>query len=130
MHWPATRQSGSVATRPGSCNRLCCGSSFSRLPRSIWTVNACPLRMSRHSGLSGRRGYIIRKGNLMTGTFELAEQRGNKGYYGKVLIEVEPDPTLKGCEISFDEPNAGNAEWRDAAKFGIEYAYAHIPKKE
>jgi hypothetical protein len=67
---------------------------------------------------------------VTTGTFELAEQRGNKGYYGKVLIQVEPDPTLRGCEISFDEPNAGNAEWRDAAKFGIEYAYAHIPKKE
>jgi hypothetical protein len=66
----------------------------------------------------------------MTGVFELAEQRGRKGYFGKVLVEVEPDDDLKGFEITFDEKHARNQEWRDAAKFGIEYAYTNIPKKQ
>jgi hypothetical protein len=65
----------------------------------------------------------------MTGSFELAEQRDKTGYYGKVLIEVDPDDTRRGCEITFDEGRIQNQEWRDAARFGIEYAYAHIPKK-
>jgi hypothetical protein len=66
----------------------------------------------------------------MTGLFELAEQRGDKGYYGKVLVEVEPDDSLKGCEITFCEPQAKNVEWQNAARFGIEYAYSRIPRKE
>jgi hypothetical protein len=66
----------------------------------------------------------------MTGTFELKEQRGNKGYYGKVLIEVEPDNSIKGPEISFDERNAKNKEWREAARFGIQYAYTHIARRD
>jgi hypothetical protein len=66
----------------------------------------------------------------VTGIFELKEQSGAKGYYGKVLVEVEPDDTKKGCEIIFSETKANNKEWQDAARFGIEYAYSHIPKRE
>jgi hypothetical protein len=66
----------------------------------------------------------------MTGLFEIKEQRGEKGYYGKVLLEVEPDDTRKGCEITFDEAKAKNREWQDAARFGIGYAYSQIPRRE
>jgi hypothetical protein len=64
----------------------------------------------------------------MTGQFEVAEQRGARGYFGRVRIEVEPDDSLKGCEITFDEAHSNNKVWRDAAKFGINHAYSHIPK--
>jgi hypothetical protein len=66
----------------------------------------------------------------MTGIFKVAEQRGGIDYFGKVDMEVEPDDNIKGCEITFQEPPAKNRQWRDAARFGIEYGYSRIPKSE
>jgi hypothetical protein len=68
--------------------------------------------------------------NDMTGTFKVAEQRGEIGYFGKVDLEVEPNDNIKGCEITFQEPSANNGQWRDAVRFGIEYGYSRIPKSE
>jgi len=65
----------------------------------------------------------------MTGIVELAEQKGNKGYFAQVLIDAESDDSIKEHIIDFDEHNASNSRWRDAARFGFPYVLERIPKK-
>jgi hypothetical protein len=65
---------------------------------------------------------------MIAGNFEVREQVGPKGYFGRVSLQAEPEAPASGYEIAFDEKHA--QRWQTGARFGIEYVLEHIPKKK
>ena len=64
---------------------------------------------------------------MTAGNFELKEQSGNKGFFGRVSLQAEPQ--LNGeFQVEFDQQNA--QRWQSAAQFGVDYFLEHIPKKK
>ena len=62
------------------------------------------------------------------GEFKLVDQLGEKGYFGKVSLEVEAMENKGAITVNFDERNA--AGWQSGAAFGIEYVLEHVAKHE
>ncbi len=65
---------------------------------------------------------------MIAGDFELREQVGPKGYFGRVVLEAEPQENGDDFCIEFDARHAGR--WQSGANFGIEYVLEHIPKRK
>jgi hypothetical protein len=65
---------------------------------------------------------------MKRGEFTLATQAGNKGYFGKVAIEVEAAHDITGkVEVDFDAEHA--RRWQIGARFGIQSVLDHVPRK-
>ena len=65
---------------------------------------------------------------MQRGEFRIAKQSGSRGYFGRVALDVELDETSGGVQVSFDNTRANR--WQNGARFGIEYALEHIPKRK
>jgi hypothetical protein len=65
---------------------------------------------------------------MKRGEYKLADQVGEKGYFGKVALEIEMDDGSGAVSIDFDAANA--RDWQTGARFGIDYVLEHIPKKK
>jgi hypothetical protein len=61
------------------------------------------------------------------GSYKLALQHGQQGYYAHVTLQVEKSNNLTSQGWVRFEPSV-NQEWQMAAHFGIEYAWEHIRK--
>jgi hypothetical protein len=64
---------------------------------------------------------------MTTGQFELREQAGSRGYFGRVSLQAEPQVNGE-FEVKFAEDLG--SEWQSAARFGVDYFLEHIPKKK
>ena len=60
---------------------------------------------------------------MKTVEYEVKEQNGSKGYFGKVNLSVEKQTLNKDIEIILP-----NQKWESSVLFGIEYILERIPK--
>jgi hypothetical protein len=65
---------------------------------------------------------------MSVGEFKLAKQIGPKGFFGKVVIEVEPTESNGAVAVEFDADHANR--WTTGAEFGIDYVLEHIAKRK
>jgi hypothetical protein len=65
---------------------------------------------------------------MARGEFQIADQIGPKGYYGKVALEAEPSEAGGEVTIQFDQTDA--ARWQSGAQFGIDYALEHVSTRK
>ena len=61
-----------------------------------------------------------------TGECKVAKQSGQKGYFGRVVLEAQPKDDGE-ITIEFDEHRANR--WQSGARFGIDYASEHVSKR-
>ena len=64
---------------------------------------------------------------MKAGEFILARQKGNKGFYARVLLQAEPSPDQVGVRVDFD--TSVDEEWRIPAIFGIIYAWEQSARR-
>jgi hypothetical protein len=64
---------------------------------------------------------------MSIGEFKLVKQIGPKGFFGKVVLEVEPADNDGAVAVEFDPNNANR--WTTGAEFGIDYVLEHIAKR-
>lgn len=62
---------------------------------------------------------------MARGEFKIAKQIGPKGYFGKVVLHVEPGEDGQ-IEVDFDEERA--IKWKSGVRFGIDYVLDHLPE--
>jgi hypothetical protein len=60
-----------------------------------------------------------------TGTYRLAAQHGNFGYFAEVSINVTMEPGEAGLRVEFADDTAES--WRSGARFGIAYTFEKSP---
>lgn len=61
-----------------------------------------------------------------TGECKIAKQLGRKGYFGRVVLDVQPNDDGQ-ITIEFDSDRAGR--WQSGARFGIDYAIEHVSQR-
>jgi hypothetical protein len=77
---------------------------------------------------SGAENWGIEVGDLKMGTGEckVAKQSGQKGYFGRVVLQAEPKGDGE-ISVEFDEKNA--TRWQSGVRFGIDLVLEHVPKR-
>jgi hypothetical protein len=61
-----------------------------------------------------------------TGEYKVAKQSGQKGYFGRVVLDAQPKDDGE-ITVEFDEHRANR--WQSGVRFGIDYALEHISKR-
>jgi hypothetical protein len=64
---------------------------------------------------------------MARGEFSIARQSGQRGYFGRVSLDVESAESAGDVQIDFDRSCA--ARWQRGASFGIAYVFVHISKR-
>jgi hypothetical protein len=62
---------------------------------------------------------------MAVGSFKVAIQKGQWGFFAEVTLEATPDANHVGVDISFDPVLAQN--WQLGARFGVNYAWENTP---
>ena len=61
-----------------------------------------------------------------TGECKIAKQLGRKGYFGRVVLEAQPNDNGQ-ITVEFDKERAGR--WQSGARFGIDYVLEHVSQR-
>ncbi len=60
--------------------------------------------------------------------YTIAKQIGNKGYFGRVALDVDTSEA-NANQVIVDFEDSVSDTWRAAANFGIMYMLDHLPKR-
>jgi hypothetical protein len=65
---------------------------------------------------------------MRSGEFKIAKQAGQRGFFGRVSLDVEDLESSNEVQVDFHDTCADR--WRSGARFGIDYVFEHIPKRK
>jgi hypothetical protein len=64
---------------------------------------------------------------MARGDFKIAKQVGQRGFFGRVSLDVEPAEGGHSVQIDFDERAS---RWQNGVRFAVDYVFEHSPARK